>query len=113
MKAPNMVPSELGDVPSILLKLQKGLSISVKERPFFRQESSTSGVRRTMTTGDISSSSILPSVVFAGSTIAIGPIPVGEKTNLGNSLTQTLGSDRDWVDSFVNDFWYEKAELRS
>ena len=51
----------------MLLKSQKGLSISMKERLFLRQDSSTRGVRRTMTTGVISSNSILPSGVFTGS----------------------------------------------
>lgn len=51
----------------MLLNEQKGLSIWMKERPFFRQVSSTRGVFSTMITGVISSSSILPSGVFAGS----------------------------------------------
>lgn len=55
----------------MLLKLQKGESIWSNEMPFFPQDSSTRGVRRTMTTGVISSSSILPSGVVAGSTMLL------------------------------------------
>lgn len=55
----------------MLLKLQKGDNIWTNETPFLRQDSSTRAVRSTMTTGVISSSSILPSSVVAGSTIFV------------------------------------------
>lgn len=54
-------------LPSILLKVEKGVSNSTRLRPFLRQASSTRGVRRTITTGVISSNSIRPSGEFAGS----------------------------------------------
>lgn len=56
-------------LPSMLLKAQKGLSISIKLRLFFWQASSTRSVRITMTTGVISSNNIRPSGEFAGSAI--------------------------------------------
>lgn len=54
-------------LPSMLLKTEKGVSNSTRLRPFLRQASSTRGVRRTITTGVISSNSIKPSGEFAGS----------------------------------------------
>lgn len=53
----------------MLLKEQKGVSIWRKEKPFLRQASSTEGVERTITTGVISSNSICPSGVLAGSIV--------------------------------------------
>lgn len=58
-------------VPSILLKVQKGLTISIKLTPFFWQISSTRGVRSTITTGVISSNNIRPSGEFSGSIIFV------------------------------------------
>ena len=58
-------------LPSMLLKEQNGVSMWRKERPFLRQASSTEGVERTITTGVISSNSICPSGVLAGSIVII------------------------------------------
>lgn len=59
------------EIPSMLLNEQKGVSIWRNERPFFKQASSTEGVERTITTGVISSNSICPSGVLAGSIVVV------------------------------------------
>jgi len=72
----------------MLLKEQNGVSIWRNEKPFFKQASSTEGVERTITTGVISSSSICPNGVLAGSIVAVDGVrrlrSVGERTQIGS-----------------------------
>ena len=71
----------------MLLKAQKGLSISIKLRPFFWQDSSTRLVRSTMTTGVISSNSIRPSGECAGSIVSFSQIALAppRKCDVGDA----------------------------
>lgn len=79
----------------MLLNERKGLSIWMNERPFFRQASSTSGVFSTMITGVISSSSILPSGVFAGSMTPFLPAAGSEQRRLQWRKQIALPDQRD------------------